>query len=41
MVQIYGNCGALGNGAYSFALDDVQNKQKFNLVNPQLLKVVG
>jgi hypothetical protein len=24
-----------------FAVDEVQNKQKFNLVNPQLLKVVG
>jgi hypothetical protein len=24
-----------------FAVDEVQNKQKFNLVNPQLLRVVG
>jgi hypothetical protein len=24
-----------------FAVDEVQNKQKFNLLNPQLLKVVG
>jgi len=41
MVQIYTHCGTLGNGAYSFAVDEVQNKQKFTSVNPQLLKVVG
>ncbi len=31
MVQIYGNCGALGNGVYSFVVDEVQNRQKFTL----------